>query len=46
VFTLLKGGYNLARHTVVDKGMNSLLGPKWKEWKENKAIERAQAVLA
>ncbi|GHB56580.1 cupin-like domain-containing protein [Persicitalea jodogahamensis] len=46
VFTLLKGGMNLARHTVVDKGMNSLLGPKWKEWKENKAIERAQAMMA
>ncbi|MBN8684495.1 MAG: cupin-like domain-containing protein [Chitinophagales bacterium] len=41
VFTQAKGLYNIARHFVVDKGMNAVMGPKWKDWKEQKAIQRA-----
>ncbi len=43
VFTRIRGLSNIARHFVVDKGMNKLLGPKWKHWKEVKAEERAMA---
>jgi hypothetical protein len=45
VFTTLRGAYNLARHTVVDKGMNSILGEHWKQWKEEQAAERAEKFL-
>lgn len=41
VFTTLKGGMFLARHSIVDRGMTKVLGKKWKEWKENKASENA-----
>ncbi|WP_341228030.1 cupin-like domain-containing protein [uncultured Arcticibacterium sp.] len=41
VFTTLKGGMFLARHSIVDRGMTKVLGRKWKEWKENKASENA-----
>lgn len=44
-FTSLRGAYNLARHSVVDRGMNSLLGNSWKEWKERKADEKAAAFI-
>lgn len=40
-FTFLKGGYNLARHQIVDRGMTKLLGEKWKNWKEETAAKRA-----
>jgi hypothetical protein len=45
VFTQVRGGYNLVRHTVIDKGMNFLMGENWKKWKEKKAIENAQEAL-
>lgn len=36
-----KGLFNLARHFVVDKGMNALLGQHWNHWKETAAVKRA-----
>ncbi len=41
----LKGLTNIARHFVLDKGMNKLLGEKWSEWKKVRAFERAEQVL-
>jgi len=46
VFTAVRGGMNLVRHTVVDKGMASLLGIEWQHWKEKKAVEKAQQLIA
>lgn len=46
MFTFVKGGYNLARHQIVDRGMTKLLGEKWKNWKEEKAAERALEAIA
>lgn len=46
MFTFVKGGYNLARHQIVDRGMTKLLGEKWKNWKEEKAAERALGAIA
>jgi hypothetical protein len=43
--TTLRGAYNLARHTIIDKGMTAVLGESWKEYKEKKAYEMAQKVL-
>jgi len=40
-----KGLWNITRHFMVDKGMNALLGPKWKAWKEKQSILRAQDVI-
>ncbi len=45
ILTSLRGAYNLARHTIIDKGMTSILGETWKEYKERKAYETAQKVL-
>ncbi|AWV99433.1 cupin-like domain-containing protein [Arcticibacterium luteifluviistationis] len=45
VFTTLKGGMFLARHSIVDRGMTKVLGKKWKEWKESKASENAMEFL-
>lgn len=42
VFTTIRGAYNIVRHNFIDKGMNSLLGYSWKEWKEEKASKRAE----
>jgi hypothetical protein len=44
-FTSIRGAYNLARHTIIDKGMTSILGETWKVYKEKKAFEMAQKVL-
>ncbi len=41
----LRGAYNLARHFVVDKGMNGLRADKWKRWKEREAQHRAVSAL-
>jgi hypothetical protein len=46
VFTAVRGGMNLVRHTFVDKGMASLLGLEWQHWKEKKAVEKAQQLIA
>lgn len=40
--TRLKGFMNIARHFLVDKGMNKVMGAKWKEYKIDKAKERAE----
>lgn len=45
VLTQAKGLWNIARHFVVDKGMNAVMGPKWKAWKESEAIKRGQEVM-
>ena len=45
MFTFVKGGYNLARHQIVDRGMTKLLGEKWKSWNEEKAAKRALEVV-
>lgn len=36
-----KGAWNIARHFAIDKGMNKLMGPKWKSWKMEQAEKRA-----
>jgi Cupin-like domain len=41
LFTQAKGLWNIARHFTIDKGMNAVLGPKWKTWKEEQAAKRA-----
>lgn len=43
VATQMRGLWNITRHFVVDKGMNMLLGPRWKRWKEETAIRRSFA---
>jgi hypothetical protein len=39
----LKGALNIARHFVVDRGMNMVLGTKWHEIKKDLAYKRARA---
>jgi hypothetical protein len=39
------GIYNIATHFVVDKGMNKIMGPKWREIKANMAKKRAEDEL-
>jgi len=41
--TQARGLWNITRHAVVDKGMNLLLGPRWKSLKENIAARKAMA---
>jgi Cupin-like domain len=36
-----KGAYQIAKHFVVDKSMNKILGSKWREMKEDMAKRRA-----
>jgi hypothetical protein len=45
IFTTLKGGMYLARHSIVDRGMTKVLGSKWKEWKENTAAKNAESLV-
>ncbi len=45
-YTFARGSFNVARHFVVDKGMNLMLGDKWTTYKANKAQKRASAVLS
>ena len=45
VYTRLRGLWNIARHFAIDKGMNRVLGPRWKHWKEEKAEERAMELV-
>lgn len=42
----MQGAINIAKHFVIDKGMNKILGPKWKHMKESIAQKRAEADLA
>jgi len=41
----VKGAFNIARHYVVDKGMNKLMGEKWLETKKRIARKRAEETL-
>ncbi|MBL7791168.1 MAG: cupin-like domain-containing protein [Saprospiraceae bacterium] len=41
-----KGLWNIARHYVVDKGMNKVMGDNWRRIKEDLAHRRAEEVLA
>lgn len=45
LYTRLRGGYNIARHFMIDHGMNRLFGKKWKEIKENIAAKNAKAAM-
>ncbi|MCO6486473.1 MAG: cupin-like domain-containing protein [Saprospiraceae bacterium] len=40
-----KGALNIARHFVVDKGMNKLMGTSWREMKAEIARRRAEALI-
>jgi hypothetical protein len=44
--TMTRGLFNIARHFVVDKGMNALAGPGWKDWKEKESYKRAEKARA
>ncbi|HQW11054.1 MAG TPA: cupin-like domain-containing protein [Saprospiraceae bacterium] len=33
---------NLVQHSLIDKGMNNILGTKWQNWKRRVAFERAE----
>lgn len=41
-----RGVYNIARHFVVDKGMNSLMGERWMDIKTQMARRRAEEMLS
>jgi hypothetical protein len=41
----VRGIYNIATHFLVDKGMNRIMGPKWREMKVNMAKKRAEESL-
>ena len=38
-----KGAFNIAKHYIVDKGMNKLMGKEWLNVKNNLAKKRAEA---
>lgn len=40
----VQGAINIAKHYVIDKGMNRILGAKWGEMKQNMAINRAREI--
>jgi len=46
LYTRTRGSWNIARHFVVDKSMNYVLGDRWGTIKANLAQKRAQAALA
>ncbi|MBK8194227.1 MAG: cupin-like domain-containing protein [Lewinellaceae bacterium] len=46
VLTQAKGLWNITRHFVIDKGMNTIMGSKWKTWKEEQAVRNAKAAMA
>lgn len=43
--TKARGLMNISRHFIVDKGMNKIMGSKWKQLKEDIAIKRAEKTL-
>jgi len=45
-YTQLRGLYNISRHFLIDKGMNFVLGHRWKEAKQQMAKERAATLWA
>ena len=42
----MNGLYNIARHYIVDKGLNKLMGKQWLETKKRIAKRRAEKGLA
>lgn len=45
IFTTARGGWNVVRHTFIDKGITKLAGDSWKKWKECKSVKIANKVL-
>lgn len=45
LFTRALGLMNISRHFVVDKGMNKIMGSRWKAMKEEIAVKRAERTL-
>ena len=45
IATQAKGLWNIARHFVIDKGMNAVMGPRWKTWKEEQSRKRAEEAM-
>lgn len=45
LITRAQGAINIAKHYVVDKGMNKIMGKRWHELKEKMAMKRAESVL-
>lgn len=45
VLRKVKGIYNIATHYLVDKGMNRLIGPKWRDMKASMAKKRAEELI-
>ena len=43
--TQSQGIMNIMRHLVVDKGLNTLAGARWKNWKEKQSVLNAEKVL-
>lgn len=46
VATQAKGLWNITRHFLVDKGMNTVMGENWKKWKLEQSVKRAARALA
>lgn len=46
LLTQAKGLWNIARHFTIDKGMNAVMGAKWKDWKEEQAQKRAMEAIS
>lgn len=45
ISTKVRGAWNLARHKLIDQSMNKVLGERWKNWKEETAIRKAQEAM-
>jgi hypothetical protein len=41
-----RGVFNIARHFVVDKGMNTIMGERWMDMKKQMARRRAEDLLS
>ncbi len=46
VVTKAKGLWNLTRHFFVDKGMNAVMGARWKDYKINYATKKAMEAIS
>lgn len=45
IFTFVRGGFNLVRHQLIDRGFTKMFGENWRNWKEKKAAELANETL-
>ncbi|HHS95755.1 MAG TPA: cupin-like domain-containing protein [Phaeodactylibacter sp.] len=45
MYTRARGAFNIARHFAIDKGMNLLLGEKWRAFKAYTARKKAQSAI-